>query len=252
MQGFNEEANPVAYGEFLADMPNDYMVFSTDKKANERCWTERHWLMMVDYMQTVLGSDLDDLTASHLLSKEEGKDNSAGFDVARIKHQYATFIVDVVMLHLMSGISPTGGFNRLMSEAEVGTVTRDIYGKTAYEECLADRETPVKSENLFWLSTWKYGMRTKSAIMAPTADINSGDDKIMAMHTAIVRGVKVDCNALAQGLVSRAAWLTSFAYEIAFVPCPETNCGRKSVMEFCSSVVGLSARASRVTVAPPP
>ena len=158
VKGLSENMKRVAFGEFLANTPKDYMIFGSDKKSNDRCWTAAHWTMFCEDVERVIGDDFYVFTKTYFLAGGEE------LDTIVLKQKFVTFIVEMCMLYFMSGINPTAFGNRIMSEAEEGTICRSIYGEEAYQKWLEDRKEPKDSERLEWLSNWKYGKQQQPTI----------------------------------------------------------------------------------------
>jgi hypothetical protein len=242
VKGQDEEARRHALGDFLRGMGKGKFLFSTDKKSNDRCWTLQHWEIFLDYLDEVTVSQFKPFMETYCYTR-------APTEQADLKHKYCTFVLSAYLLYYFSGINPTSFGNRLMSEAEAGVLTLTIFGEEAYAKWLADRIAQKESDDPFWISGWKHGTKLQHAHVAPVSDMNEGDDKAIALEST-AKGVELSCEQLADLMVTNAGKYTGFAYEIAFMPHQELNCGRKSVGEFCSIVFGLPAHGVQGHIAP--
>jgi hypothetical protein len=239
IKGLDEDAKREAMADFLGSVPKGYGVFSFDKSANDRTWTARHWRMFCSYMDEVCGGLFGLWCQTHVLNFQE---LDAGTRL-KMRHKFGVFIMESFLMYLLSGVVPTSLGNRKMSEAEVGVFLKATFGEDAYRAWLdysdPTKNVPLPSRRPYFLTKWEHGVRTVWDMKKLQACSNDeGDDKTMAVNLTVGdKTYKYD--EMLHHIVTTAADKCGAAYVVAKKPRKMENVGYRSIIEYCSAVIGV-------------
>jgi len=248
VKGLDETAKREAFASFLGRATKKHVGLSFDKKANDRTWTSVHWdIMLEQYAMFCHDYGWHEWQATHVYTADE-----LTMPVQlRMQHAFGTFVFESFSLYLLSGIGPTGFFNRFMSLCEEGVIVKTIYGDAAYGAWIRNLSHPTADSKAYWRGNWMYGTRFVHDVENLKAVcINEGDDKTGLFHLIRTTPQKnaengkmedvseeMTVDELIGEIVRCAAEHCGVAYEIARMPQQDENWGRKSALEFCSAVI---------------
>lgn len=248
VKGLDEDAKREFFGEFLGTLNKDEVGLSFDKSANDRTWGVTVWTYFVEqFSRWGEKTLLSYFTNTYTYTSDEVYNNVK----LKMGHQFGDFYFASTSIFLLSGIGPTSLFNRLCAMCEAGVLCHELYGEHAYQEWLQDLTSGPTSARPFWRLHWKYGQKRLPRSGLKLKDINEGDDKVLALNRRLHPNyVKSDGTRLGEELLTvnqLVAEITriierecGMCYEVAFTPMPESNCGRKTVFEFCSTIIAIN------------
>lgn len=264
LKGLTEETKRIRFAEFLMAVPKGAIVFGTDKSKNDACFREPVWRKCIEYLAK-MHEIFDDhvVTRAYVYSPNEHKTKSA-FPEGTIDLKYWMVKLTPLLAFLLSGIGPTGFFNRLESVAENGAAVLEIYGEEAYKKWRFCERNAAPSTHPAWrkhprphaadVVDWAplapkmvSCVGNENAKDIPAGQIfthhmgaNEGDDQVHAILPP--EGAEWTDISIRETIMQYTATLsrtTGFIFEPAMTADEYDMVGRNSIFEMLSAWVGL-------------
>jgi len=256
IKGLSEEGKRAMFGEYLADATQDEVGISYDKKANDRCWTQKHFRALARYYVAMLkASGLLDVYEKEMLDANERHPD--GVDI-KATHKYFSVILKGFLFWLLSGINQTSLGNRVATQIECGCLIARVYGMEAFKQWAIHRANGIPATSLYWdrADTWEHGIKLKWDPAAIVKAVQEGDDS-NGKWTLSTKAGKMEIKDLLKTIAHEAMMVTNMCYEVEQVYGHTTNTGPLMLIGFCSSLIGnprhaLSGEVPMAVIVPQP
>lgn len=263
LKGLTEETRRIRFAEYLRAVPKGAVVFGTDKKSNDSCFSESVWKMCVKYLARMSSRFEKHTMAKPYVYTGTEAENEVAFPEGVLDMKYWVLKMTPLLAILLSGIGPTSFFNRIESAVENGATVLRVFGEGAYQKWRVAEGSAQESNHPSWLNyppphsidivDWrplaphmvsdtsvKYDKLAEDQIDTYHMGIYEGDDQAHA----IIPPDKDDWRSLTPTNVvmkytAELSKATNFMFEAAPTADDLDMVGRNSVVEMLSTWIGL-------------